>query len=255
MWMKEASKLALAASMVRTVMPELEQKHQVLLQFDIWYTKKTLVCLADEYENLDIICNARYDSAIYDLPQAPTGKRGRPAKRGKRLSIIEDFFLSAEKIGDYYVGVRKVITNIFGDRCVYAYVTAGSKTAKTRRLFFSTIAPESIRMACAWQEKAPLNRTGREWMQYVPLFLYSFRWNIEVSYYEQKNFWSICAYMVRSRKGIETMVNLINIAYCAMKILPYNDKSFAQYKDTSAQEFRLALSEQINQKVIFAAFV
>lgn len=23
-------------------------------------------------------------------------------------------------------------------------------------------------------------------MQYIPLFLYSFRWNIEVSYYEQK---------------------------------------------------------------------
>ena len=68
-------------------------------------------------------------------------------------------------------------------------------------------------------------------MQYVSLFLYSFRWNMEVSYYEQKNFWSICAYMVRSRKGIETMVNLINIAYCAMKILPYNDKLFAQYKE------------------------
>ena len=48
------------------------------------------------------------------------------------------------------------------------------------------------------------------------LFCYSFRWNIEVSYYEQqKAFWSLCSYMVRSRKGIETLVNLINIAYCA----------------------------------------
>ncbi len=27
-------------------------------------------------------------------------------------------------------------------------------------------------------------------MQYIPLFLYSFRWNIEVSCYEQKSFWS-----------------------------------------------------------------
>ncbi|MGN0466739.1 MAG: hypothetical protein ACI4F9_10385 [Lachnospiraceae bacterium] len=53
-------------------MPELEQKHQVLLLFDSWYAKSVVVCLADEYENLDIICNTRYDSAIYDLPPAPT---------------------------------------------------------------------------------------------------------------------------------------------------------------------------------------
>ena len=77
----------------------------------------------------------RYDSAIYDLPQAPTGKRGRPAKRGKRLSITEDFSLSNEKIGDYYVGVRRVLTNIFGDKCVHAYVTASNKTTETRRIF------------------------------------------------------------------------------------------------------------------------
>lgn len=63
------------------------------------------------------------------------------------------------------------------------------------------------------------------------------------------------AYMVRSKKGIETLVNLINISYCAMKILPYKDETFSQYKDTSVQEFRLALSQQINQQVIFATFV
>lgn len=113
--------------------------------------------------------------AIYDLPQAPTGKRGIPAKQGRRLSLMKDFSLSAEKTGDYYIGVRKVLTNIFGDRCVHAYVTASNKTTMTRRLFFSTIAPESICMACAWQEKSPLNQTCSEWMQYVPLFVYPFR--------------------------------------------------------------------------------
>lgn len=168
---------------------------------------------------------------------------------------MEDFSLSAEKIGDYYIGARKVLTNIFGDRCVHTYVTAANKTTVTRRLFFSTIAPESVRMACAWQEKAPLNQTCSEWMQYVPLFVCSFRWNIEVSYYEQKNFWPLSAYMVRSKKGIETLVNLINILYCAMKILPYKDETFSAYKNSSAQEFRLALSQQINQQVIFASFV
>ena len=40
-----------------------------------------------------------------------------------------------------------------------------------------------------------------------------------------------------------------------MKILPYKDEAFSQYKDTSVQEFRLALSQQINQQIIFATFV
>ena len=92
-------------------------------------------------------------------------------------------------------------------------------------------------------------------MKYIPLFCYSFRWNIEVSYYEQKTFWSFCSYMVRSRKGIETLVNLINIAYCAMKILPYQDEAFSKYRTESVQECRFVLSEKIRAEVFLTAFL
>ena len=92
-------------------------------------------------------------------------------------------------------------------------------------------------------------------MQFIPLMLYAFRWPIEVSYYEQKTFWSLCSYMVRSRKGIEMLVNLINISYCAMKLLPYQDKAFYKYQTESVQEFRFALSEQIRQQVFYAIFI
>ena len=88
-------------------------------------------------------------------------------------------------------------------------------------------------------------------MPYIPLFLYSFRWNIEVSYYEQKSFWSLCAYMVRSRKGVEMLVNLINISYCAMKLLPYMEETLSQYRGDSVQEFRFALSEQIKRQIFY----
>ena len=124
-----------------------------------------------------------------------------------------------------------------------------------KRLFFSTVFPEQLQIFCAWQEKAPLNRTDSAWMKYIPLFFYGFRWNIETSYYEQKTFWSLCSYMVRSRSGIERMVNLINIAYCAMKILPYQDKRFSKYKGCGVQEFRFALSEEIRQQIFFTGFV
>ena len=89
-------------------------------------------------------------------------------------------------------------------------------------------------------------------MKYLPLSLYSYRWNIEISYYEKKTFWSICRYMVRSRKGIEMLVNLINISYCAMKILPYQDGHFSEYRTISVQEFRFGLSQGIRSQIFLS---
>ena len=252
MWKKENSKLNLAASMIRQVMPCFSSCRNVIILCDSWYAKKNLVCVVDEYQNLDIICNARADSVIYDLAPQPTGKRGRPAKHGRRLSLEEDFVLSTEKIGDYYLGVRRILSNLFGQREILAYVTAAEKKQGSRRLFFSTIFPSQIELFCAWQEKAPLNQTGSDRMQFIPMLCYYFRWNIEVSYYEQKTFWCICSYMVRSGKGIEMLVNLINIAYCAMKILPYQEEAFFAYRSESAQEFRFVISEQIRQQIFYA---
>ena len=255
MWQKKESKLELAASMVRQVMPELAEKKNVILLCGSWYTKGDLVSVVDEYQNLGLIGNARYDSVLYGLAPQPTGKRGRPAKHGRRLWVERDFTLSGEKICGYYIGTRRVLTNIFGTREALAYVTSTEKEGGSRRLFFSTVFPAQLQIFCAWQEKAPLNQTGSAWMDYIPLFLYAFRWNIEVGYYEQKTFWSLCSYMVRSRKGIEMLVNLINIAYCAMKLLPYQDEAFSKYRKESVQDFRFALSERIRQEVFFATFV
>ena len=117
--------------------------------------------------------------------------------------------LTDEKIGGYYIAARRVLINIFGRREVMACVTSPAKESSTRRLFFSTIFPEQLEIFCAWQEKSPLNQTGSSRMQDIPFLLYVFRWDIEVSYYEQKTFWSLCSYMVRSQKGIEMLANLI----------------------------------------------
>ena len=255
MWKKGNPKLDLAASMVRQAMPAFRSKRNVIILCDSWYAKQNIICITEEYPNLDIICNARYDTVLYDLAPAPTGRRGRPARHGARLSIDKDFALSAEKIGGYYVGVRRVLTNLFGSREVLAYATAAERESGSRRLFFSTVSPTQLSIFCAWQENEMLHNTGSSWMQYIPLFLYCFRWNIEVSYYEQKTFWSLCSYMVRSSKGIEMLINLVNIAYCAMKLLPYSDKAFEKYRDCSAQDFRFSLSERIREQVFIASFV
>jgi len=97
-----------------------------LLLFDSWYAESDLIKVVDEYESLDIICGAGSDSVLYDLPPEKTGRRGRPAKKGKRLSLCNDFELSNEKIGGYYIGVRRVLTNIFGKRIVHLEICFNS---------------------------------------------------------------------------------------------------------------------------------
>lgn len=138
------------------------------------------------------------------------GKTGRPRKHCEHLPTKKDFVLPNEKINGYFTGVRIVLTNLFGNHMVYAYVTSTLKESGTRRLFFSAISPACITFAYAWYESTPLDQTGSAWSGYIPLFLYKIRWNIETSYYEQKTFWFLCNYMVRSVKNIEMMVNLIN---------------------------------------------
>ena len=89
MWQKQEPKLQLAASMVRKAMPQLSQKRNVIIFCDSWYVKKGLVYIVDEYENLGLIGNAWSDTVMYDLPPIPTGKKGRPAKRGKRFPAFQ----------------------------------------------------------------------------------------------------------------------------------------------------------------------
>lgn len=118
-------------------------QRQVFLLCDSWYPKGCVAGLVNEFHNLDIICNARIDTVMYDLPPGRTGKRDRPKKYGERLSP-EDFCLESPKTGDWRIGVRPVLTRLWEERVVYTIVTLPKSGNGSRRLFFCTKAPESI---------------------------------------------------------------------------------------------------------------
>ena len=109
-WQKKGSKSELSASMGTSDNARFCFTKNVIILCYSWYAKKNLVCVVDEYPNLELICN---------------------------------------KIGDYYIGVRQVLTNIFGHREVLAYVTSAEKESNSRRLFFSTIFSEHMQIFCA----------------------------------------------------------------------------------------------------------
>ena len=90
---------------------------------------------------------------MYDLAPAHTGRRGRPAKHGKQLSVETDFTFSCEKIGDYYTGVRRVFTRIFGNQEVLAYVTATEKEHGKKRLFSVRFFQKNCRFSVHGRKK------------------------------------------------------------------------------------------------------
>ena len=107
-------------------------------------------------------------------------------------------------------------------------------------------------MNCSWQDNFLVRNIDRDNIEYSILSLYRARWNIEVSYYEQKTFWSLEKYMVRGSNSIQLLINLINIAYSAMKILPYYNSKFSDFIDDTPQEIRMFISEKISNQIFIS---
>ncbi len=106
----------ITAGIALKLIPEKLRPQPVFLCIDDTMASK----FGKKFEDVSkLFDHARLGSAIYDLPPQRTGKRGRPALHGKKLSIHDDFILSTEKIGDYYIAARSVLTNIFGSRRLF----------------------------------------------------------------------------------------------------------------------------------------
>ena len=229
-----------------SLIPAALQNEPVFLSIDDTTVPKFVERVL-QYPHLAFICNVRSDSAMYELPPLPSGKPGRPKKRGKRIHL-DDFTLSWNMDGIKF-GHRIVLTHICGNRRIHAYVSCTA--SGSRRLFFSTLDPSTLHMSCAWQERKILRDAPAEGMDYYPLKLYKLRWAIETNYYEQKTFWSLNAYRIRRQKGIEHRVNLVNLVHSSLKMLPYLDEHFAKYQNASPQELRSHISWQITSFVNF----
>ena len=71
-------------------MKAIGPERQVILLFDSWYPKAEVAALVERFENLEMVSNARVDTALYGLPPAKTGKKGRPRKRRKPDCVGRD---------------------------------------------------------------------------------------------------------------------------------------------------------------------
>ena len=252
MWTKDKTKLAMTADLVKDVMNVIDSKRNVCLLCDSWYPKAEITELPQKYENLAIICNVRHDTALFDLPPEKNGKKGRPKVRGDKLTL-EDFDLSSiDGSTEYSVGSRPVITKLFGNRPVHAIVT--KTKSGSARLFICTKSPEQLNFDFNSMELGRASLFAKTDIQFLPITIYSLRWNIEVAYYEQKKFWSFGAYMLRSKVGIERLTNLLSILYAFMTLLPFYDSSFFSLASNSHQQSRFVIGMTIWHELFSVAF-
>ena len=249
----DESKLAIASEMIREAMKSMADisKAKVILLCDSWYPKGEVLETVSSYENLDLIANVRSDTVVYDLPQV-TGKRGRPAKKGKKLSVYDDF--SFAEIGRYFIAARTVMTNLFENPVYMAVTTTNLDNRKGYRLFLSTINHEKLYAMFSSAAQTLNNDSARlSWL--LPLYLYSLRWNIEVIFYELKTFWSFGNYMLRSRNGIENFINILSMTYACAKVIPFHDEFFSGFSHFSTQTTKYAFGEAIRKELFLAQFV
>jgi hypothetical protein len=200
-------------------------------------------------DNLEILGAVRHDTVIYDLPPAPTGKRGRPRTKGDRLNY-KDF--SYEQIGEYYVATNMVLTNLFKKPVYVTITTTDKETFFSVRMYISSLNPSEISMftdnqnPCKGKDDIPQNKM---------LAIYRIRWNIEVIFYQHKFFWSFGNYMVRNKAAIERYANLLTVAYTFVCVLPFICSNFEQYRFSSPQVMKRAIGGHLSKELILASFV
>ncbi len=252
MWKGNLSKLTMAAALVRLALSEIGKDKQVLLLCDSWYPKAKVAQLA-KIPNLDIICNARIDSAMKELVEPPEKpKQGRPLKYGAKVKA-EDFVLTPIPGTRYSAGVRSVTAKVFDDKEVAACVTKQGENG-SRRLFFCTNL-EACKFFLQHQASLPEGDAQsfvRADEKLVFLAIYSMRWTIETSYLELKTFWDFGKYKVRHKTSIERLLNLQSMVYSILSLLPALDNAFACMEGLSIQERRWRMEQLISRQIFFA---
>jgi len=247
------NKLKIAARMLDNAMTILGDYPMTILLCDSWYPKGDVRKTVARHKNLHLIANVRVDSNIFELPPPKTGKRGAPRKKGKALDIHTDFHFI--RVEDYYIAVRQVLTNLFKTPVYLTITTPNPLNHNTYRLFISTIMPDTLRKQYRGYEKKLSDSLVSQIPWLLPLFLYSYRWAVEVFIYEMKTFWSFGLYMLRSKNGIENFVNMLTMSYTAMRILPVIDQKLSFLKYESTLTTKNVIGDAIKQELFLWRFV
>jgi hypothetical protein len=249
LYTKEQSKLQIASEMINCAM-EYFKDFQVILLCDSWYSKGVILDTVKNHENLELIAAVCSDTALFDLPPAPTDKRGRPRVHGDRLDKAT---FSFEKLGDYYVATKQAMTRLFDQSVHVTVTTTNPEELNSVRVYISTLNPEEIRIFKEHEQEE--SNSGFKGSENLALRACGIRWNIEVIFYQHKFFWGFSNYVVRNKLAIERYVNLLAIGFILVCVLPFLDGRLKTWQFESSQIIKREIASHIHRELILNSCV
>lgn len=240
----QKSKLEIAVELMELLYPIIGTERKINVLADSWYAKGIFLDFIKKHRNVEAVINVRIDTVLYDLPPQEEKRRGRPRKKGKKLSIDKDFSFIDVPNCDFQVAHKKVLTNLFGLDCPVFVMITKTKTGNSKRLYLCT-NPK----ACEVDDYLITDKNYKAIIKKIPSLLgfasYTFRWSIEICFYELKMFWGFNDYKLRSKTGIERLINLETFTYSLLSMFPYLNSAFKIFEDLSIQERRQKLGSMI----------
>ena len=252
----EQNKLEIASSMIEEAIALLGNDKKYIITCDAWYSKAPITNWVDREDvHVDMIAAVRVNSRIWELPeeQTSTGRRGRKPLYGKVINL-EDVALMDLQGTNYNGAYIQGKAHIFG-HSLSMYITQPKKGG-ARKLFLCTDPKRSEYLDCAALDLDPkYARFLKKRPEFVGLAAYGLRWMIETVYLEQKTWWGLCDYRLRSQAGFMTLINLNSVLYAITSMLPHLDENLASLVNLSIQERRARIGRTLDKKLILSTFV
>lgn len=249
----ESNKLQLAYAMISEALDIMGSNHKYAIFADAWYAKAPITHFIQREDiQIGMVCATRVDAKLYHLPGEYKGKGRRPLY-GDEININKIPLSDIPGTKHRAAHIRGK-ARIFGNVEVSIFVTE-PKSGGKRRVF---IATDNTLFANIDPAMLPIDkdyiRFLKDHIEFLPLATYCLRWMVEVVYYEQKMFWGLQNYRLRSENGFITQINLNSVLYGLLSLIPFLDKRFEFMAELSVQERRFKVGEAIRHKFILATF-
>ena len=202
------NKLAIALALVRVLAPLAAKP--VRLLFDSWFMRARLV-LPLLRRQVQVIGQARYDTALFLSPTVPTSaRRGRPRRYGQRLTaeVVATLPITELSISLYSQEQRIRLRSVVA----LARFLKGIPVRAVWCQFFDAKKQ-------TWSKPRLLLATEIELSAEAIVRLYARRWGIEPLFHNLKRWWGIANLWQHSRQALESWMQIRSTAWTLAQLL------------------------------------
>jgi len=205
-----SNKLIAAKTLIRTVRSLFNGNATLLM--DSWYMRKNLILPALEM-GYQVIGQVRKDTALYLMPEAITGKRGRPRKYGEKVTF--------EKVAEQPITIQRIC--IYGKWQTLHYcnmnVMARFLNGRLVKAVWAQIENEDGSLS----EPRLFLATDTRLSATRILLAYARRWAIEDAFNQLKNRWGWKETWQQSRQVLHRWTQIISCGYAIPQLMAFMD--------------------------------